>query len=162
LIRAAVRAEIGATGANLFVSPQQIVEKSAALANADKSWRVSVAGPDSLAAMIALCRAGFDHVECANRATCRCADEASDLLIVAGRMSPDACAALLERTCRLLRDGGVLVVQLERASDAPAVRAALAAAAMVVSSTLFDLTAGCLVTHTVERAAAPLRSSRTA
>jgi hypothetical protein len=152
LIRAAVRAEIGARGANLFVSPQQIVEKSAALANADKS----------LAAMIALCRAGFDHVECANRATCTCADEASDLLIVAGQMSSDACAAVLGRTCRLLRDGGVLVVQLERASDAPAVRAALAAAGMLVSSTVFDLTAGCLVTHTVERGAAPLRSSRIA
>jgi hypothetical protein len=161
-MRAAVRAEIGAMGTNLFVSPRQIVEKSAALANADKRWRISVAGPDSLAAMVALCRAGFDHVECAKQATCRCADEASDLLIVAGAMSSDERAAVLRRTGRLLRDGGVLVVQLERPSDAPAVRAALGAAGMGISSTVFDLSAGCLVTHTVERAAASRRRLQTA
>lgn len=143
----------------VFASPQQIVEKSIAIAHADRSGSVSVAGPDSLAAMISLCRDGFDHVECARQATSACADEASDMLLVAGLMSPEELSAVLRRTCRLLRDGGVLVVQLKYPRDDEAVCAALGSAGMRVASTLFDLSAGCLVSHTVERPAAALRKA---
>jgi hypothetical protein len=139
---------------NLFASPEQIVEKSISLSRADRGGSVSVAGPDSLAAMISLCRDGFDHVECARQATSACADETSDVLLVTGMMSPEALSGVLNRTCRLLRDGGVLVVQLQYPRDDDAVRAALNAAGMNVASTLFDLSAGCLVSHTVERPAA--------
>lgn len=140
-------------GANLFASPEQIVRKSLSLSNADRGGSISVAGPDSLAAMVSLCRDGFDHVECARQATSACADEASDLLLVTGLMSPEALSAVLHRTCRLLRDGGVLVVQLRYPRDDEAVRAALDATGMRIASTVFDLSAGCLVSHTVERAA---------
>jgi hypothetical protein len=144
---------------NVFVSPEQIAHKSVCLANADRRGSVSVAGPDSLAAMISLCRDGFDHVECARQATSPSADEASDLLLVAGEMSTEALSALLRRTSRLLRDGGVLVVQLRLPRDDETVRAALHAAGMDIASTLFDLSAGCLVSHTVARAAALRQAS---
>jgi len=145
---------IRATRPNVFVSPEQIVEKSIYLAHADRGQFVSVAGPDSLTAMVSLCRAGFDHVECARAATCGGADDASDVLLVVGLMTTEALCAVLQRTCRLLRDGGVLVVQLQRASDDLAVRTILKARGLRVASTLFDISAGRLVTHTVERASA--------
>ena len=153
-----ISAQVRAKGPNVFVSPEQIVQKSAVLAKADKGQRISVAGPDSLAAMIALCRAGFDHVECARRATCACADEASDILLILGRQSPEELAAVLARTCRLLRDGGVLVVQLQRPGDAARIRPILGASGMRVGSTVFDLAAGCLVTHALERVGALRRA----
>ena len=148
-----------ALGPNVFASPEQIVRQSITLANAERRGSVSVAGPDSLAAMISLCRDGFDHVECARQATSACADEASDLLLIAGLMSAEELSAVLHRTCRLLRDGGVLVVQLRLPRDDEAVRTAVAASGMTIASTLFDLSAGCLVSHTVERAAALRRAS---
>jgi hypothetical protein len=150
---------IRALGPKLFVSPEQIVRKSATLAHADRGQRVSVVGPDSLAAMISLCRDGFDHVECARQSTCTCADEASDVLLVAGFMSTGDLADLLRRTCRLLRDGGVLVVQLQRPADDAVVRSVLRAAGMQATSTLIDVSAGCLVTHTVSRGAPALRKA---
>jgi hypothetical protein len=142
-----------AAGSNLFVSPEQIVQKSVFLANADRRGAVSVAGPDSLAAMISLCRDGFDQVECARQATCVCADGASDVLLIAGLMSAEELDGVLRRTCRLLRDGGALVVQLRRPKDDAVVRAALGAMGLQIASTLIDVSAGCLVSHTVERAA---------
>ncbi len=150
---------IRALGPKLFVSPEQIVRKSATLAHADRGQRVSVAGPDSLAAMVSLCRDGFDHVECARRSTCTCADEASDVLLVAGFMSTDELAEVLRRTCRLLRDGGTLVVQLRRPAEDAVVRSALRDMGLQASSTLIDVSAGCLVSHTVSRAAPALRKA---
>ena len=109
--------------------------------------------------MISLCRDGFDHVECARQSTCTCADEASDVLLVAGLLSTDDLADLLRRTCRLLRDGGVLVVQLRRPADDAVVRSVLRGMGLQASSTLIDVSAGCLVTHTVSRAAMALRKA---
>jgi hypothetical protein len=151
VISAQVRAQVRAGGPNLFVSPEQIVQKSVILARADRAQHISVAGPDSLEAMVALCRAGFDHVECARQATCACADEVSDVLLILGRQSPQDLAALISRTCRLLRDGGVLVVQVERPGDAAAIPQIVGANAMQVDSTVLDLGAGFLVSHTVRR-----------
>ena len=150
---------IRALGPQLFVSPEQIVRKSVYLAHADRGQRVSVAGPDSLAAMVSLCRDGFDHVECARQSTCTCADEASDVLLVAGLLSAEDLAGLLRRTCRLWRDGGVLVVQLQQPADDKVVRAVLRAMGLRASSTLVDVSAGCLVTHTVSGAAPALRKA---
>jgi hypothetical protein len=146
-----ISAPVRARGPNLFVSPEQIVRKSVILAKAGKAQHISVAGPDSLAALVALCRAGFDHVECARQATCACADEASDVLLILGSHSPDELAGVLARTSRLLRDGGVLVVQMDGPGDAAAIRRALERSGMRVGSTVFDLAPGRLVSHTVER-----------
>ena len=146
-----ISAQVRARGPNLFISPEQIVRKSVILARADKAQHISVAGPDSLEAMVALCRAGFDHVECARQATCACADEGSDVLLILGRQSPQDLAALISRTCRLLRDGGVLVVQVERPGDAAAIPQIVGASSMRVDSTVLDLEAGWLVSHTMRR-----------
>jgi len=152
-----MRAQIRALGPNIFTSPEQIVERSVTLAKANRRQRISVAGPGSLAAMVSLCRAGFDHVECARQATCVCADEASDILLIIGLMSTADLTAVLSRTSRLLRDGGVLAVQLQSAGDDAAVRAVLGTAGLRAACTVFDLSPGCLVTHTVERVAAQAR-----
>ena len=144
---------IRAIGANLFVSPEQIVDKSITLANADKTQRIGVAGPDGLAAMTALCRKGFDHVEYVRRATCHCADEASDLLLVAGLMRPEDLSALIIGACPLLNDGAALVVQLRSPGDDVLVRMALAAAGMDITSSVFELSAGCLATYRIQRLA---------
>jgi hypothetical protein len=146
-----ISAQVRAGGPNLFVSPEQIVQKSVILARADRAQHISVAGPDSLEAMIALCRAGFDHVECARQATCACADEVSDVLLILGRQPPGDLAALISRTLRLLRDGGVLVVQVERPGDAAAIPQVVGENSMQVDSTVLDLGAGFLVSHTVRR-----------
>jgi hypothetical protein len=137
-----------------FASPDQLVRRSTVLAHADRARRVSVAGPDSLDAMVSLCRDGFDHVECARQSTCSSADEASDLLLIAGPLSPDELTGLVARTCRLVRDGGVVVVQLQRPGHDAAVRAALQARGLEIAATVFDPSAGCLVSHTVRRPAA--------
>lgn len=142
-----------ALGANVFASPEQIVRKSLSLAHADRQCLVSVAGPDSLAAMISLCRDGFDHVECARQATCSSADEMSDMLLIAGRQSAAELGEVVRRTGRLLRDGGVLVAQLERPADDAVVRAALASCGLWLGASLFDLNAGCLVIHRIHRPA---------
>jgi hypothetical protein len=148
-----------ALGPNLFVSLEQIVRKSVYLAHADRRQMVTVAGPDGLAAMISLCREGFDHVECARQATCQCADGASDVLLIVGRMPAAELSVVLQRTCRLLRDGGVLVVQLQQPGDDAVVRAALEATGVRVTSTLVDATGARLASHTVERAATLRRAS---
>ena len=141
-----------ALGPKVFVSPEQIVQKSVYLANADKRQLVTVAGPDSLAALVSLCREGFDHVKCARQATCRCADGVSDVLLLTGLMATEELTAVLERTCRLVRDGGVLVVQLQRPGEDANVRAVLKTRGMRSTSTVFDVSAGYLVSHTIERA----------
>ncbi len=143
----------------IAVSADDIVRRSIDLAHADRGQRVSVAGPESLAALISLCREGFDHVECARRSTCPCADEASDLLLIAGLLPAADLADLLRRTCRLLRDGGTLIVQLQRSADDAAVRSALAAAGVVTTSSRIDGRAACLAVHTVARAALALRQA---
>jgi hypothetical protein len=134
--------------------PYQVVRSSISLAHADRRGRVSVAGPSGLEVMIGLCREGFDRVECAWQATCSSADEASDVLLITGRLAADQLEAVLRRTCRLLRDGGVLVVQLARSGDDATVQRVLNGNALGVVSTEFDNSAGCLVSHTVQRLAA--------
>src|SRR5580704_687565 len=101
-----------ANGANLFLSPDQVVQRALFLSPVRKEDLISVAGPDGLAAMISLCRAGYERVECARQATCAGADEACELLLIVGPMAADELAETIRRTARLLRDDGVLVAQL--------------------------------------------------
>lgn len=79
------------------------------------------------------------------------------MLLIAGLMQPEDLRALIIGACHLLNDGGALVVQLGSRGEDALVRAALTAAGMNVTSSLFELSAGCLVTHTVERTAAQQR-----
>ena len=142
-----------AHGAHLFLSPDQVVRRALFLSSAQKQDLISVAGPDGLAAMVSLCRAGYERVECARQATCAGADEACDLLLIVGPMEVDELAETIRRTARLLRDGGVLVAQLAGAAQEAVVRPALAAGGLESQFTLVDRSAGRLVMHTARRAA---------
>jgi hypothetical protein len=113
---------------------------------------VGVAGPGSLDVMVALCRAGWERVECALQATCAGADETSDLLILTG--PPGSFGALAARTAKLLKDGGVLVAVIERVEDDVAIRAALMAKGMTILQTTLNAQGPRIVAHRVARAAA--------
>jgi len=138
-----------AFGASLIVSPAQVVDRAIALAVAHRDDIVAVAGPDGLTALVALCRQGFERVECARQRTCRGAEELCDVLIVAGRQDPAELSACLTRNAGLLREDGVLVVQLGRSQDDVVVREALARLGLEAASTVIDRASGCLVIHRV-------------
>jgi hypothetical protein len=144
---------VRAVGATLFLSPEQVVRRALVLSSAHQEDLISVAGPDGLAAMICLCREGFERVECARQATCIGADEASDLLLIVGPMTAGALADTLHRTARLLRDDGLLIVQLAGAAQEAAIRPALASCGLASGFTLVDRAAGRLVMHRVSRVA---------
>jgi hypothetical protein len=146
-------------GPHDFLSANEVVHRALYLASARKEDLIDVAGPDGLAAMVALCRAGYERVECARQSTCGGADEGGDLLLIMGRMDPGALAATVRRTARLLRDDGVMVVQLGGADEAAIVRPALAAAGLAPVFTLIDRSAGRLVMHRIRRATAMRRSA---
>ncbi|TCS16784.1 hypothetical protein [Caulobacter sp. BK020] len=81
-----------------------------ALAQATPLCFVAVTGPDAGEAMSVLWRRGYDRVEAARRATCRAADEQSDVLLIVGCSTvPDARAAAAS-TMAMLRPGGALVI----------------------------------------------------
>jgi hypothetical protein len=112
---------------------------------------VSVAGPQALDLLSLLCRDNFERVQCARQATCGAADGASDVLILVGRVSASALPEQLQRTMRLLRDGGVLAVQLGELDDDIALQRWLENHGFEVASTVFDLSHDVLVAHTVDR-----------
>ena len=86
------------------------LERMLALAQATPLCRVAVTGPDAGEAMSVLWRKGYDRVEAARRATCRAADEQSDVLLVVGcSTAPDARAAAAS-TLTMLRPGGAMVI----------------------------------------------------
>ncbi|HEY2659216.1 MAG TPA: hypothetical protein VGI79_05800 [Caulobacteraceae bacterium] len=110
---------------------------------------ISVAGPDSLAVMIELCRAGYSRVQCARQATCAGADETSDLLILTG--PAEALGGLAARTAPLLRNGGVVAAWLERTEDDPPIRAALLVHGMEITTSTLDASGDLAVIHRVWR-----------
>jgi len=112
---------------------------------------VSVAGPCALDLLSLLCRANFERVQCARQATCGAADDASDVLILVGQVGASALPEQLQRTMRLLRDGGVLAVQLGELDDDIVLQRWLENHGFEVSSTVFDLSHDVLVAHTVSR-----------
>ena len=140
-------------GANILASPAQLAARAAALTGAHPEDQISVAGPDGLEAMVALCRLGFDKVECARAATCRGADEASDLLLIAGPMTGAELAQTVARTARLLREDGALAIQVSDAGDEAAARAVLASLGLEATATLTDRACGRLAVFTVRRRA---------
>jgi hypothetical protein len=121
------------------------------LSRASREHLVSVAGPWALDLLSLLCRDNFERVQCARRATCGAADDASDVLILAGRVGAQAMADQLERTLRLLRDGGVLAVQLDALDDDIALQRWLVSHGFDIASTVFDLSQDVLVAHTLYR-----------
>lgn len=150
---------VRAIGPQIIGSPGAIVERAVLLASADKSDLVAVAGPGGLSAMISLCRAGFDRVECAKQATCGGADEACEVLLIVGPMTCEALTETIRRTARLMRDGGRLVVQLPGAEALGVIAPALASVGLRASGAVMDHRGGRLAMHQVTHAAAPLRKT---
>ncbi len=153
------RPRVRAVGPQIFLSPDAVVQHAIRLASADTGDLVAVAGPDGLQAMISLCRAGFDRVECAKRATCAGADEACDLLLIVGPMTAEALADAIRRTARLVRDGGRLVVQLSSAEAQAVIAPALASVGLRASGAAMDHSGGRLAMHQVTHATIPLRKT---
>lgn len=148
---------VRAVGPQIVRSPGEIVARAVRLAAADKGDLIGVAGPDGLAAMVSLCRAGFDRVECATKATCAGADEGCEVLLIVGPMSCEALAETIRRTARLMCDGGRLVVQLPGAEALGVIAPALASVGLSASGAAMDHPGGRLAMHRVTHAAAPLR-----
>jgi len=134
-----------------FASPEQVVDRAISLSIAHTGDCICVAGPYGLAAMVALCRRGFERVECAHHATCAGADDTSDVLMIVGPMTAQDLAATVRRTAPLLRDGGALMLQLSRPDDGAAVRNVLAALRYSVAAVLIDSGHGRVVTFTLNR-----------
>jgi hypothetical protein len=98
-----------------------------------------------------LCRDNFERVQCARQATCGAANDASDVLLLVGQVSASALPEQLQRTMRLLRDGGVLAAQLGELDDDIALQRWLENHGFDIASTVFDLSHEVLVAHTVCR-----------
>ena len=80
------------------------------LAQATPLCFVAVTGPEAGEAMSVLWRKGYDRVEAARRATCRAADEQSDVLLVVGCETVADARAVAASTLTMLRPGGALVI----------------------------------------------------
>jgi hypothetical protein len=78
---------------------------------------VAVTGPDAGEAMSVLWRRGYDRVEAARRATCRAADEQSDVLLVVGCPTPADAHAAAASTMAMLRPGGAMVIDASAVLD---------------------------------------------
>jgi hypothetical protein len=148
-----------AIGPHLFLSPEQVVQRALFLSSAHKEDPISVAGPDGLAAMLTLCREGYEQVECVRQATCAGADEARDLLLIVGPTSAQELAETVKRTARLLRDDGVLIAQTSGAAEEASILPALAAAGLETQFSVIDRSAGRLVMHRVRHAAPMMRKT---
>ena len=81
-----------------------------ALAEATPLCFVAVTGPEAGEAMSVLWRKGYDRVEAARRATCRAADEQSDVLLIVGCSTVSDARAAAASTLTMLRPGGALVI----------------------------------------------------
>ena len=88
------------------------------LAEATPLSFVAVTGPDAGEAMGQLWRRGYRRVEAARRATCRAADEQSDILLIVGCKSLDDARAAAAATLTMLRPGGMVVIDATAALDA--------------------------------------------
>ena len=137
--------------------PPQPWRRLASLAGARPGHAVCVAGPHSLDAMVALCRDGYERVECARQATCACADETCDVLLIDGDCDPDALAQLIFKTARLVRDGGVAAILLPRADARRQAPVWLARAGLQVIGSA-HAAGGAMAAFTVTRAALRLAS----
>jgi len=129
--------------------PDPALQRILRLAAARRDQTVSVAGPGSLDVMIALCRAGYDRVECARQATCAGADETSHLLILTGPAQD--LGGLAARTLPLLRDGGVVAAKLVGLEDDAPIRGALLVRGMEIMTSSVDKAGGPVVAHRIRR-----------
>lgn len=95
-----------------LATAEQVVELSTQLARTARHGRLGLAARAGLDVLVTLRRHGLEPVKRARQAACGGADDGGDLLLVAGSLSLGELSAALERACPLLRDGGVLVVEL--------------------------------------------------
>jgi hypothetical protein len=89
---------------------QHTLGRMLALAQATPLCFVAVTGPEAGEAMSVLWRKGYDRVEAARRATCRAADEQSDVLLIVGCAAVSDARDAAASTLAMLRPGGSLVI----------------------------------------------------
>ena len=87
-----------------------VLDRMLDLAQATPLCFVAVAGPDAGEAMSQLWRRGYQRVEAARRATCRAADEQSDVLLILGCETLADARAIAASTMSMLRPGGTLII----------------------------------------------------
>ena len=102
---------------------QHALGRMLALAQATPLCFVAVTGPDAGEAMSVLWRRGYDRVEAARRATCRAADEQSDVLLIVGCPTAADARAAAASTMAMLRPGGAMVIDAGAVLDQTARRA---------------------------------------
>jgi hypothetical protein len=87
-----------------------VLDRMLDLAQATPLCFVAVAGPDAGEGMSQLWRRGYQRVEAARKATCRAADEQSDILLILGCETLADARAVAASTMTMLRPGGTLVI----------------------------------------------------
>lgn len=107
---------VPAQGPALGINPA--LDRMLDLTLATPSCFVAVAGPDAGEAMSQLWRRGYQRVEAARRATCRAADEQSDVLLILGCETVVDARAAAASTLSMLRPGGMLVIDAGALLDA--------------------------------------------
>lgn len=76
-------------------------ERLMRLAGARPDTVVCAAGRGNVELMIKLCREGYSRVECLRQATCTCADEGADVLIIPGATASESLITGGDRAVRL-------------------------------------------------------------
>ena len=131
----------------------EVLRRLVRLARARPDDLISVAGPQGGQALSLLCRDGFERVQCAREATCGGVQDASDALILAGGCPMESLTRQARRTVGLLRDGGMLVVQLNQLDDDLDLQRSLEGCGYEITATVFDLSHEVLAAHRVARRA---------
>ena len=119
------------------------------LAGARPEHRICVTGPSSYAALLALCRLGFEHACRVCGPGCAVAEGACDIALITGPCEGAAFDALVAGVAGHVREGGVLVVHEAGLKDDERVRASLAACRREAGWCVHDLSHGCLVAFQV-------------
>jgi hypothetical protein len=133
--------------------PSPTVERMLHLAGASPAWRVGVVGPASAAALIALCRRGYDRALAVASGVCASEGDC-DLLLVTGPLSREGLQAAVRSGLPLLRPGGVLAVHESGLADDGLIRATLRTAGREAGWCVHDLAEACLAAMEVLRPAA--------
>ena len=144
---------MGAMNSASIACAASVVQRALILEQLDRRDLITVTGPNGLGAMISLCQAGFEHVECTRQSICECADGASDALMLIGPMTEDVLLDVLRHTIRLLRDGGRLIIQLSATSHLQAAIATLAGLGFHAAFAVVDHSVGAVGYLTVSHKA---------
>lgn len=125
------------------------------LAGARLEHRICVTGPSSYAALLALCRLGYEHACRICGPSCATAEGGCDIVLITGPCDGVEFDRLVAGVAGHVREGGVLVVHEAGLKDDERVRALLATCRREAGWCVHDLSHGCLVAFQVLGRLAP-------